>query len=162
MQEHGRDYWERNQMDRRLSPEQLVELAEEHLELEDELLFEANRYLFTDTNALTTYIFALYYHNSAHPELADLAWKESSRYDLVFVCDTDIPYDDTWDRSGDANRSVFQKMVLADLAWRKIPYLVLQGRIEKRMEFVNKVLERFEKYSNPAVILGDLFHRFQP
>jgi NadR type nicotinamide-nucleotide adenylyltransferase len=162
MQEHGRDYWERNQMDRRLSPEQLVELAEEHLELEDELLFEANRYLFTDTNALTTYIFALYYHNSAHPELADLAWKASSRYDLVFVCDTDIPYDDTWDRSGDANRSVFQKMVLADLAWRKIPYLVLQGRIEKRMEFVNKVLERFEKYSNPAVILGDLFHRFQP
>ncbi len=156
MPEHGRDYWERNQVERRLSPEQLAELAKEHLEREDELLFEANRYLFTDTNALTTYVFALYYHNSAHPGLADLAWKAQNRYDLVFVCDTDIPYDDTWDRSGDANRTVFQKMILADLAWRKIPYLVLRGTLEERMKTVNHVLENFEKYSNPAVILGDV------
>jgi len=155
MPEHGRDYWERNQVDRRLSPEQLVELAEEHLEREGKLLFEADHYLFTDTNVLTTYVFALYYHNSIHPELANLAWKAQDRYDLVFVCDTDIPYDDTWDRSGDANRTVFQKMVLADLAWRKIPYYVLRGTLEERMETVNNVLENFEKYSNPAVTFGD-------
>jgi nicotinamide riboside kinase len=152
MPEHGRDYWESNQVDRRLSPEQLVELAEEHLERENELLIEADRHLFTDTNALTTYIFALYYHNSAHPELAELAREAQSRYDLVFVCDTDIPYDDTWDRSGDTNRAVFQKMVLADLAWRKIPYYMLSGTLEKRMGTVNQVLGNFEKYSNPGCL----------
>jgi NadR type nicotinamide-nucleotide adenylyltransferase len=150
MPEHGRDYWERNQVDRRLTPEQLVELATEHLELEKELLFGADRYLFTDTNAQTTYVFSLYYHNSAHPELAELAWKAQTRYDLVFVCDTDIPYDDTWDRSGDANRTVFQKMVLDDLAWRKIPYYLLRGSLEERLEIVNRVLEGFEKYPNSA------------
>lgn len=152
MPEYGRDYWESNQVDRRLSPEQLVELAEEHLEREDKLLIEADRHLFTDTNALTTYIFALYYHNSAHPELAELAREAQSRYDLVFVCDTDIPYDDTWDRSGDTNRAVFQKMVLADLAWRNIPYYVLSGTLEERIETVNRVLGNFEKYSNPGCL----------
>jgi HTH-type transcriptional repressor of NAD biosynthesis genes len=154
MPEHGRKYWERNQVDRRLSPEQLLELAEEHLELEDKLLFEADRYLFTDTNALTTCIFAHYYHNNAHSELAELARDSGTRYDLVFVCDTDIPYDNTWDRSGDANRTVFQKMMLADLAWRKIPYFVLRGSLDERMEAVNRVLESFVKYSNPACLPG--------
>ena len=150
MHEHGREYWERNHVNRRLSPEQLVELAEEHLEREEKLLGTANRYLFTDTNALTTYIFAHYYHNSAHAGLTDLASETRNRYDLVFLCDTDIPYDDTWDRSGNANRTVFQKMVLADLAWRKIPYYVLKGTLEERMETVNSILKTFEKYSNPA------------
>lgn len=152
MPEHGRDYWERNHVNRRLSPEQLVELAEEHLEREEKLLVSANSYLFTDTNALTTYIFARYYHNSAHPGLTDLANKTRNRYDLVFLCDIDIPFDDTWDRSGNANRTVFQKMVLADLAWRKIPYYVLRGTVEERMETVNSVLKTFEKYSNPACL----------
>jgi HTH-type transcriptional repressor of NAD biosynthesis genes len=152
MPEHGRDYWERNQVDRRLSSEQLVELAEEHLQREEKLLIEANRYLFTDTNAMTTYLFAQYYHGSTHPELEDLAVKAQTRYDLVFVCDTDIPYDDTWDRSGDANRTVFQKMVLDDLAGRKIPYYVLRGSLEERMDTVNSVLKTFEKYSNPACL----------
>jgi HTH-type transcriptional repressor of NAD biosynthesis genes len=152
MPEHGRDYWERNQVDRRLSPEQLVELAEEHLEQENEILLEADRYLFTDTNAMTTYIFAQYYYNRALPELEDMAVKAQSRYDLVFLCDTDIPYDDTWDRSGDANRSVFQKMVLADLAWRKIPYHVLRGTLEERIKTANNILKTFDKYTNPAYL----------
>ena len=152
MPEHGREYWERNQVDRRLSPEQLVELAKEHLDREEEFLLKANRYLFTDTNALTTCIFSHYYHGSVQPELAELAESSHTRYDLVFVCDTDIPYDDTWDRSGDTNRTVFQKMVLADLAWRKIPYYLLRGTVEERIDTVNRVLNTFEKYSNSRIL----------
>ena len=65
MPEYGREYWEQHQIDRRLSLGQLVEIAEGHLEREEKLLDEANRFLFTDTNALTTYVFSLYYHRTA-------------------------------------------------------------------------------------------------
>ena len=65
MPEYGREYWEKHQVGRRLTEEQLVEIAEGHLERENHRLYEANRYLFSDTNAITTYVFSMYYHNHA-------------------------------------------------------------------------------------------------
>lgn len=146
MPEYGREYWEKYQVERRLSLEQLVEIAEGHLEREENLLYQANQYLFTDTNALTTFIFSQYYHSDALPKLVDLANIASSRYDLVFLCDTDIPYDDTWDRSGDVNRKTFQKQIIGDLLVRKIPFFVLSGNLEERVSGVKKVLSKFQKY----------------
>lgn len=37
--------------------------------------------------------------------LEESAERASSRYDVTFLCGADIPYDDTWDRSSDANRA---------------------------------------------------------
>ncbi|MEI7990690.1 MAG: AAA family ATPase [Chloroflexota bacterium] len=146
MPEYGREYWEKNQVERRLSLEQLVEIAEGHWEREECLLYQSNQWLFTDTNALTTFMFSQYYHQTAAPRLIELANLASSRYDLVFLCDTDIPYDDTWDRSGDVNRITFQKQIIEDLHARKIPYIVLSGDLEMRVTKVNTILNKFQKY----------------
>ena len=54
-------------------------------------------------------MFSVYYHGYLLQELADLARSAETRYHLVFLCDTDIPYEDTWDRSGDTNRKEFQR-----------------------------------------------------
>jgi HTH-type transcriptional regulator, transcriptional repressor of NAD biosynthesis genes len=91
MPEYGREHWERHQVDRRLTPAQLVEVAERHLEREEHLLLDSNRYLFCDTNALTTLLFARYYHGTPLPRLQDLANRAASRYQVTFVCDDDIP-----------------------------------------------------------------------
>lgn len=106
MPEYGREYWEQHHVDRRLTLEQLADLAEGHLVREEALLAQANHYLFSDTNAITTAMFSLAYHGAVAPRLADLALQAQSRYDLIIVCDSDIPYNDTWDRSGDADRQV--------------------------------------------------------
>jgi HTH-type transcriptional regulator, transcriptional repressor of NAD biosynthesis genes len=148
MPEYGREYWETHHVDRRLTLEQLTEIAEGHLKREEALLKEANRYLFTDTNAQTTYIFSLYYHGKADERLIEYANAASSRYDLVFLCDVDIPYDDTWDRSGEANRQVFQQQIIGDLAERKVPYFLLRGSLDARIDCVKRVLSRFRKYGN--------------
>lgn len=148
MPEYGREYWEKHQVNRRLSLSQLVAIAIGHLEREEALLWQANQYLFTDTNALTTYQFSMYYHNTVAPELAELAYQASSRYDLVFVCQTDIPYNDTWDRSGEANRKTFQKQIESDLILRKIPFFRLQGNLDTRIQIVKKVLAQYRKYNN--------------
>lgn len=147
MPEYGREYWERHQVNRRLTLEQLEELAEGHLAREEKMLLEADGVLFIDTNAVTTYIFSLVYHGCATPRLTQLALESASRYDLTFVCDTDIPYDDTWDRSGDADRQFAQKRILADLHTRKQPYVLLRGSVEERAERVQRMLSQYKPYS---------------
>jgi NadR type nicotinamide-nucleotide adenylyltransferase len=158
MPEYGREYWEANQVDRRLASRQLVEIAEGHLEREEALLQQADRYLFTDTNALATLTFARYYHGQVDPRLVSLAAATASRYDLVFVCDIDIPYEDTWDRSGAVNRAAFQEQVLGDLGERKIPFFLLRGDVEERVQRVRGVLDIYRKYGNVLEIPrgGDL------
>lgn len=140
MPEYGREYWERHAANRRLTPEQLVEIAEGHLHREEAHLFESNRCLFTDTNAITTLLFAYYYHGSALPRLEQLADAAATRYARVFVCGDDIPYEDTWDRSGDTNRREMQQRTLDELSRRRIPFIELRGSIDERVAKVEAVL----------------------
>jgi NadR type nicotinamide-nucleotide adenylyltransferase len=154
MPEYGREYWEEHQVDRRLSAGQLVEIAQEHLVREEALLGRANRYLFTDTNAMTTLTFGRYYHGEAHPRLATLAEQAAARYDVWLLCDADIPYDDTWDRSGEVNRREFQCEVVRDLRERGLEYHVISGSIEERVANVRRVLSGFRKYSRALGSVG--------
>lgn len=145
MPEYGREYWEKHNIDRRLTAAQLVELAKGHLEREEQKLLHANRYLFTDTNAITTFMFSNYYHGYALQQLEDLAKAAESRYHLVFLCDVDIPYDDTWDRSGNTNRIAFQQQIKEDLEKRNIPFKLLSGTIPERVQRVEAELNNIEK-----------------
>jgi HTH-type transcriptional repressor of NAD biosynthesis genes len=140
MPEYGREYWERHQRDRRLTPEQLLHIAEEHLRQEDALLLASNRYLFTDTNALTTLLFARHYHARALPPLVELADRTAQRYRHTFVCADDIPYQQTWDRSGAANRATMQCWTLEELQRRGIPFIVVKGSVEQRVQQVLKAI----------------------
>lgn len=146
--EYGRDYWTEHQVDRRISLEAFDEIALGHIEREEQAMLEANRYLFVDTNAITTYMFALDYHGRAPECLARIALENAQRYDLFFLCDDDIPYENTWDRSGDQKRHIFHKQIIADLKERRIPYITLRGNLEERMHKVSEVLAKFEPYRN--------------
>lgn len=146
--EYGRDYWAEHQVDRRIGLAAFDEIAVGHIEREEKALLEANKYLFVDTNAITTYMFAKDYHNEAPELLTRLALENATRYDLFFLCEDDIPYDDTWDRSGDQKRQVFHKQIIADLKERRIPYITLRGNLEQRMSKVDEVLANFIPFSN--------------
>jgi nicotinamide riboside kinase len=135
-------------VDRRIDFAAFDDIAVGHLEREETALLAANRYLFVDTNAITTYTYALDYHGKAPQLLTQLALENAQRYDLFFLCDTDIPYDDTWDRSGDQKRQIFQKQVIADLKQRRIPYITLRGDLEQRIARVDEVLRHFQAHEN--------------
>lgn len=156
MPEYGREYWDQHQSDRRLTLEQLVEIAEGHRTREDDLALDANQTIFIDTDATTTFMFSMYYHGKVHPRLAELAAETLSRYDLFFLCGTDIPYDDTWDRSGDANRQVFQAQIEADLFDRRIPFITLTGDLRNRIRCVTQVLHGFDRFRSigDSLMLG--------
>jgi NadR type nicotinamide-nucleotide adenylyltransferase len=150
MPEYGREYWQRHQQDRRLTPQQLLEIAQGHVEGEEQRIGEANRYLFVDTDASTTRIFARYYHGQALPELDRMAEAAARRYDLCFLCDDDIPYEDTWDRSGEGSRALFQSWIEADLIQRGVPFIRLLGDLQQRLDRVAVVLAAYRKYRSLA------------
>ena len=149
--EYGRQYWDEHQVNRRLTLEQLVEIAEGHREREDKQVLNADRMIFIDTDATTTFLFSAYYHGTVHPRLADLADATIRRYDLFFLCETDIPYDDTWDRSGDMTRQVFQRQIKADLLRRRVPFITLTGTLRTRIQRVDQVMHRLDRF----ISLGD-------
>ncbi|MEN2399166.1 AAA family ATPase [Flavobacterium sp. MC2016-06] len=146
MPEYGREYWENHQVNKRLTLEDLLIIAETHIEREDALVLKSNQILFSDTNAITTYLFSLDYHGEALSALENLAKRAEKRHDIIFVCDTDIPYDDTWDRSGDVKRKEFQEKIIEDLNTRNLKYYMLNGTIAERIEQVSKVLSAYKKY----------------
>ena len=145
MPEYGREFWEVNNIQRRLTPEQLLEIAVTHREREFTHAYEANRYFFIDTNAITTEIFSHYYHGDALPALRELSNQTKERYNLVILCGDDIPYDDTEDRSGEANRSDFQKVTIDELNKRDIKYYEVIGSIQQRITEVSRILETMTK-----------------
>ena len=150
MPEYGREYWEQNQQDRRLTLDQMVEIAEEHRRREDALLRVANKYLFIDTDATTTRQFSQYYHGQTHPALDKLADDAIHRYDVFFLCEADIPYDNTPDRSGEVHRADFQRQTEADLIRRKTPFIRLFGNLEQRLSAVGRVLAAFDKFDSQS------------
>lgn len=143
--EYGRTFWEQNQVERLLSQEQLLYIAQEQIRQEDAALLKANEYLFVDTNALTTWHFAQDYYGCALPELDKLADESKERFDVVFLCCDDIPFEDTWERSGEVKRKEFQIFIENQLRERGIKYTILKGSVEQRMATVLEELVSFSQ-----------------
>ena len=87
--EYGRDYWTEHQVDRRIGLEAFDEIALGHIEREEQALLAANRFLFVDTNAITTYMFAMDYHGRAPERLTRIAL-ENARATICSSCATTI------------------------------------------------------------------------
>jgi len=148
MPEYGGEYWLKHHVERRITLEQFEEIAPEHNSREDKLTLESRKYLFCDTSPITTYVFAKDYHGKADPVLTRMAMEAEKRYDLIFLCDTDIPYADTWDRSGDQKRKWFQNQIVGDLAERRLPFFKVSGTLDERVLMVNNVLRQYRKFGN--------------
>lgn len=146
--EYGREYWTEHQVDRRIGFDEFDIIAERHLVGEECAARDADNFLFVDTNAVTTFMYCLDYHGKPTPYIERMALENQQRYDLWFLCEDDIPYDDTWDRSGPQKRSVFQKQIIADLLDRRIPFIRLVGSVAERIDRVDRALSAFRKYSN--------------
>lgn len=138
--EYGRHYWEQHQIDRRLSQEQLVEIAIGQRAWEDEATKVAKDYLFLDTEAIVTRQYAFDYYGESSPQLDHYADMSKQRYDHFFLCATDIPYEDNWARSGEVHRDEFQQRLIADLTARQIRYTELTGNLSERLSLVNQTL----------------------
>lgn len=140
--EIGRVIWE--EKGGRLNADDYVEIAVRHRAAEDAALPQARRWLFVDTNALTTLLLGIEFRQVGDPapsELLRCADACKSRYAHTFVCADDIPYEEQAVRENEAWRGRIQQLVLQDLDARGIPYTIVRGSVEERAAQVRRVLE---------------------
>lgn len=140
--EIGRFIWEEKQG--RLNADDYVEIALKHRQAEDAAMPQARRWLFVDTNALTTLLLGVQFHQVGNPPPAELlrcADDCCTRYAHTFVCADDIPYEEQDARENEAWRGRIQRLVIEDLQARGIPHTVVRGSVEARAAQVRRVLE---------------------
>lgn len=147
MPEYGREYWDEHaDDDGMLTVQQLNELAEQHIERENEMLAEAGEYLFTDTNAVTTGLFSKWYHNTIYDDLEYLMVENVNRYDVFILCDDDIPFEEEPGRGGPEGRKRLQRMHESWLNSHGVSYYRVSGSVEERVAQVSEILEGFNKW----------------
>jgi NadR type nicotinamide-nucleotide adenylyltransferase len=146
--EYGHEYWMKFNKDGMLNPSQLCLIAykqklnEEHAASSS----DCRRFLFCDTSAITTRMFCEYYHEEAPEILKETADEMMKKYDLVFVCDTDVPFDNSFGRRSIEANLIEQKKLIEELNLKKIPFYLISGDIEERVEFVMKKIKNFDKF----------------
>lgn len=136
--EYGREHYEAN--GGQLDLEDYVTIAKVHRQREDEAIARAHRYLFVDTNAISTMFFSHYYNRDSLPELRRLAEECRTRYQHVIVCDDDIAFEQDGWRDNEVWRARMQGMVLHDLAVRGIEYSIVSGPLQDRVQQVARIV----------------------
>jgi NadR type nicotinamide-nucleotide adenylyltransferase len=140
-EEYGREYWFQFQKNHRLSMNDLENIAIGHTNLEEKICEEDTDLLCIDTNVLTTYSYALYYFGKASGALTDILRNSLYKYKHIFLCGDDIPFDDTWDRSGPKSRTELQKINKMVLRQYGLPHVLLSGTPEERIKSVKKHIQ---------------------
>jgi len=140
VREYGRDVYERERG--ALTPEHFLEIARGHRALEDEAIVSpgVREWVFSDTDAATTLMWSHLLTGTARPELHALADECRVRYAHAFVCGTDLPHEQDGWRANTEVRAVQQAFIRQDLATRRVPFTVLHGSVQERIEQVRAAL----------------------
>ena len=136
--EYGRELWiERNGV---LSFADYLHIGRTQHQREEALRVDARGFLFCDTNAWTTLHWSLRAYGCADARLWELAERTAAEY-RWFLCLDDFPWEqDGWREMAGGEAHRFQQRQQADLDARGIPYVVLEGQLESRIERVLREL----------------------
>jgi NadR type nicotinamide-nucleotide adenylyltransferase len=132
--EYGRTLHE--QKNGNLDYEDLLYIARRHVELEDEAASQARAVLFCDTNAATTALYSYYYFHRCDPALQAMAAVCGQRYAHTFVCAPTVPFEQDGWRGPEALRSFQHGTILMQLDFYRIPYTLVKGSVQERVERV--------------------------
>jgi ATPase/kinase involved in NAD metabolism len=120
--------------------EDLLPIAKGQVRLENEALSKAKQYLFCDTCLLELVIYSYIYYGKCEPVIEQHAL--SHKYDHIFLTYIDTPWvaDDLRDKPHE-REEVFA--FFKDFLEKKsIPFHLLKGNIDDRVEQINQKLKR--------------------
>jgi NadR type nicotinamide-nucleotide adenylyltransferase len=106
---------------------------------EDQAAARAGRFLFCDTTPLMTALYSRQYWDRVDPQLARL----DSRHDYArtLVTAPDSPWEpDGLQRESEEVRQKVHRMLLETLQARAIPFVLLEGSLEQRLQRVEALL----------------------
>ena len=134
VEEVGRTLWVAAGGDLPLA--EYVTICREHVALEERAAREAERFVFVDTNAITTQQYAFFFFGECPPEVQAYADRCRQRYAHVFVCAPDVPFDQDGTRVHPQVQQYQDGAIRNDLTIRGIPYTVVGGTVAERVAAV--------------------------
>ena len=126
------------------SLEDLIIIAKGQINQENNLIEDANKFLFCDTNVLITKAWSET-HFSGYCALEIQYWVDTFKYDHYFLTDIDVPWeaDDLRDRPN--NRKQMLDYFENILKNKKASYTLLKGNLNLRLEKAKVILETLKK-----------------
>jgi len=139
--EYGRELWALK--NGHLFFDDMLEIGHIQLERESEAIFSANHYLLCDTSPLTTIFYSQEIFGKVDKEMENMI--STHKYDYIFLCAPDFDFVQDGTRRDHEFRMRQHTWYLTELNARKLPYSLLEGSLDER---INKVLSTLT--NNPA------------
>ena len=126
------------------SLEDLIIIAKGQINQENNLIEDANKFLFCDTNVLITKAWSeTHFNGYCAPEIQ--YWVDTFKYDHYFLTDIDVPWqaDDLRDRPNSIKQMLdYFENILKN---KKASYTLLKGNLNLRLEKAKVILETLKK-----------------
>ena len=121
-------------VDNNLTAEELIRIGRAQTQLVLAKTQTANKFLFCDTDLITTQIYAAHYLGAIPSELIDL--EQQTHYDLYCLLDIDVPWIADPLRDFGDRRAYMYAVFKTELDKRGIPYIKISGNWEARKKVV--------------------------
>lgn len=114
----------------------IVRIGKAQTERVHQKLASANKYLFCDSDLITTQIYSKHYLNEVPEILFEL--EKQITYDQYFLFDIDVPWvnDGLRDLGSDEQRKEMFNLFKVELEKRAIPYTLVRGNWEERERII--------------------------
>jgi len=143
VEEYGREYWIeklRRGEEGSWTAREFVHIAKEQLRREDAAARDANRILFCDTDAFAT---SIWFERYLHERSAEIEAIAADRgYDLTFLTDIHIPFEQDGYRDGEHIRLAMHERFIERLGDEDRPFVLLEGPHEQRVEVAAQLVDR--------------------
>jgi len=137
VKEYAREYIDK--LDRPYSEEDILIISQNQIALEESAASGADHFLFCDTELLVSRIWSLHKYGRCHP------WIEqqivSNKYDLVLLCDIDLPWEYDPQRENPDNREFFFEWFKSEMQNFKMNYRIISGIGTHRLENAIKCID---------------------
>ncbi|MCD4730544.1 MAG: ATP-binding protein [Bacteroidales bacterium] len=127
-------------LDRDYSYDDILFIAKSQMESEAVANDRAKDFLFCDTELIVTKIWCEYKYGKCHQWILDNL--EKSNYDLYLLLNIDLPWQPDSQREHPDNREKLFDLYLKELNSRGLPFEIIDGNGEERMQKAIKIIDQ--------------------
>ena len=129
VKEYAREYIDR--LDRPYTQNDILEIAKGQIQGEDQMIKQATRLLFCDTELIVTKIWSEVKYGNCNPWI--LKTIQENKYDLFLLCNIDLPWEEDPQREHPHMRDHLFHLYSNELTHRGYPFKVVSGFGKQRL-----------------------------
>jgi NadR type nicotinamide-nucleotide adenylyltransferase len=128
----------------------LTKIANGQARMEDEWMYDANKVLICDTNALVVKVWSEFKYGDCDPDILKLIAER--KYDLYLLTYVDVPWEEDKQREHPDKREQLWQIFHDELSKLSVPFVDIRGNREERRQKAIKAIEEIIMASDTAKV----------